>query len=104
MKKLPRTLGLAIKILIACTLGACAPYSSMCAAEMDCRDGNDADVEACIIGLEAEEERADLHGCIDFYDDYVFCVSEEAHCENSDVWTTDGDCNNEWDNYRDCVD
>jgi hypothetical protein len=103
MKKLPRTLGLAISILIVGTLDACT-YSSMCADEMACRDGNDADVDACVIGYEANEELASLHDCSDFWDRYIDCRSLEAHCENSDVWTDDGDCSDEWDDYRDCVD
>jgi hypothetical protein len=103
MKKLPRTLGSSIKFLIACTLGACAPYGSLCADEMDCRDGNAADVDACVIGYESNEDRADLHGCIDFWDRYLSCHSEQAHCRSGDIWTDDGDCGDEWKDYADCV-
>jgi len=103
MKKLPRTLGLAISLLIACTLGACTTYGSMCADEMECRDGNDADIDACVVGYDAQEELGDLHGCTDFWNRYIDCRSVEAHCENSDIWTDDGNCSDEWDDYRDCV-
>ena len=103
MKRLPRTLGSAIIFLIACTVGGCAPYSSMCADEMDCRDGNDADIDACIIGYESSEELGDLHGCGDFWNRCIDCRYEQAHCENSDVWTDDGDCSDEWNDYNDCV-
>lgn len=103
MKKLPRTLGLAMRVLLACTLGGCT-YQNMCADEMQCRDGNDADVDACVIEYERHEDLADLYGCSDLWNRYVDCHIEQAHCENSDVWTNDGDCGDEWDDYRNCVD
>ncbi|MBK9266295.1 MAG: hypothetical protein IPM54_41730 [Polyangiaceae bacterium] len=104
MGKLPRTLGSAIKLLTACTLlGACTSYSTMCVDEMDCRDGNDADVDACVIGYESQDDLASLHGCSDFWNRYIDCRVERSHCESSDIWTDDGDCSDEWDDYRDCV-
>lgn len=102
MKKLPRTLGSAI-FVVACTLVGCAPYSTLCEDEMQCRDGNEADIDACIVGYERNADLADLYDCPDLWDRYVDCVYEKAHCENSDVWTTDGNCTDERDDYNNCV-
>ena len=102
MIKLPRTLGLAIKIMIACTLGACGSYSSLCADEMDCRGGNDADYEACVINYEQNEDLSSLHGCVDLWDRYTDCRVQQAHCSSKN-WTDDNDCNNEWQDYADCI-
>jgi hypothetical protein len=102
MKKLPRTLGWSIKFLIVCTLGACAPYSSMCTEEMDCRGGNDADIDACVISYEQNEELSSLHNCTDLWDRYIDCRLQQVHCSSKN-WTDDGDCNNEWKDYSDCV-
>lgn len=102
MKKLPRTLGMVINLLVACTLGGCT-YNNLCADEMDCRDGNDADYDACIIGYEASDDKASLYGCSDLWNEWVDCSAEFAHCESSDVWTDEGKCGDEWDDYRDCM-
>jgi hypothetical protein len=102
MKRLPRTLGWSIKLLIACTLGACTPYSSLCTDEMDCRRGNDADIDACVISYDENDDLGNLHGCSDLWNRYVDCRVQQSHCK-SGVWTDDGDCNNEWQDYAKCV-
>ena len=78
MKKLPRTLALAIRVLIACTLGGCT-YENMCADEMQCRDGNDADVDACVIGYEQNEDLADLYGEFQALGAEIYAVSTDTH-------------------------
>lgn len=103
MKRLPRTLGWSIKFLIACTLGACAPYSDLCIREMDCRGGNDADVDACVIEYERREERSDLNNCGDFLSRYLDCYDVQVGC-NSKVWTDKGDCSDEAKDFFDCID
>lgn len=104
MKKLPRTLGLAVGLLIACTLGGCT-YDSLCAAEMECRHGNDGDVDACVIGYHENDDLADLYGCSDKWDQYVTCYEERAHCDNPSlrIWTGPSECGIEWNDYTQCV-
>jgi hypothetical protein len=105
MKKLPRTLGLAITALIACTLGGCSSYGSLCAARMDCEGGNEADYDACMLGYETTEELSNLHGCGDFLDRYLVCFEAQSHCDGSaDRWTDDNDCDDERRDLNDCID
>ncbi len=103
MKKLPRTLRLAITIMIACALGGCSLHGDLCARAMECRGGNDADYDACIIDYEAYEDRASLNGCNDDLDLYLECYDSQAKC-NNDNFTADNDCNDELDRLNRCID
>ncbi len=104
MKKLPRTLGLAIRLMIACTvLGACSPYGNICDAAMNCEGGNEADYDACVIGYDYQEEKSDLYGCGDFLDRYLECFELQASC-NNDNWSDQGDCGDERKDFNDCID
>jgi hypothetical protein len=69
---------------------------------MDCRGGNDADIEACEIAYAAQEDVAAVYGCEDRWEDYVICLEDQYRCSNRD-WTHDGDCNNRRDSYNDCA-
>jgi hypothetical protein len=103
MRTLSRTLGLAALIL-AISPSACAPYGALCEDEMICRDGNDADYDACVISYEANEDLSGLYGCEAKWDNYLICIETNARCDGNDNWTDDGDCGDEWVDYRDCVD
>ncbi len=103
MSRLSQTLGLAALFLASTVLG-CAPYAGLCEAEMDCRDGNDADIDACIIGYETREERASIYGCEDRWDDYLFCLEDSFRCDGGNNWTTRDNCDNERSSYNNCVD
>jgi len=103
MIKLPRTLDLAIKMMIACALGGCSLYGDLCDREMLCRGGNDADYDACLIGYDAYEDRASLYGCNDDWDLYLTCYDAQAKC-NNDNFTADNDCNDELDRLSRCID
>ena len=102
MKRLPRTLALAALALAGTVLG-CAPYGALCADEMDCREGNDADIDACIVQYETQEEISGIYGCDDLWDQYLDCASQEFRCDNGNQWTYGGDCSDEWNDYNDCV-
>lgn len=102
MKKLPRTLGTAVKFLIACTLGACTPYGSLCELKMDCEGGNAADTEACIIDYEAGEELAALRGCSDDLDRYLECFDTRADCDNNS-FNAGNACDDELDDLNRCL-
>jgi hypothetical protein len=69
---------------------------------MDCRGGNDADIEACEISYKAAEDVASLYGCEDRWDNYVLCMEEELRCSDR-KWTEDNDCDNERNAYSDCI-
>lgn len=80
----------------------CSPYPSLCEAQMDCEGGNDADIDACVVLLEAQEDIADTYDCGDFFDDYVACSDERSSCSN-DNFGPGNDCNSERDRWSDCV-
>lgn len=103
MKKLPRTLSLAIKIVIACALGGCSLHGDLCDREMECRGGNDADYDSCIIGYEATEDLASLYGCNEDLDLYLECFDTQAQC-NNDNFTAENDCDDERDKLNRCID
>jgi hypothetical protein len=104
MTRLLRTLGLATLVLAGTALGGCAPYSALCVDEMECRDGNDSDIDACVVQYETQEEIAGIYGCDDLWDRYLDCAVQEFRCNNGDNWTTEGDCSDQWSDYNDCVD
>jgi len=102
MRRLHQTLGLAALVLAGTTLG-CSTYGALCSDEMDCRGGNDADYDACVIGYETREEVAGIYGCEDLWDDYLYCADQEFRCDGGNDWTTRGNCSDEWSDYNRCV-
>ncbi|MDI1431266.1 hypothetical protein [Polyangium sorediatum] len=102
MRTLSRTLGLAALALLAGTGLGCAPYGALCEEEMSCRDGNDADIDACIVGYETREDVASIYGCEDRWDGYLLCMEENFRCDGNS-WTTRDNCNDERNRYNDCV-
>ncbi|MDI1445488.1 hypothetical protein [Polyangium sp. 6x1] len=103
MRTLSRTLGLAALVVMAATGLGCAPYGALCEDEMLCRDGNDADVDACIVGYETREDVASIYGCEDRWDAYLTCLELELRCDGGNNWTHRGDCDDERNSYNDCV-
>lgn len=72
----------------------CGGYGAICADVMDCMGGNDADIEACEIQAEAEEERASLNGCEEQHSDYRACFEDKATCSDR-VFSDRGYCDRE---------
>lgn len=101
MTWLERTLGLAA-LVVSCVTAGCSPYGALCADEMDCRGGNDADVDACEIAYEANDDVAGVWGCEDRWENYVLCLDDNLRCSDK-KWTHDNNCDNERDAYNDCV-
>ena len=96
-------LPLLITALLAGASG-CDPYYDYCEARMSCLNGNETDIEACTIELEAEEDKADLWGCLDRWEDYQACREEFSTCDpNNYEYTHHDRCNPERDRYTDCI-
>ena len=105
MKRWTWTSSLALLGLGAGAMG-CAGYGTFCEDEMDCRGGNDNDVEACVVLLDAESDHAGVHECTDQWDELFACMEEESHCEDRH-WTTlygnDDACHPESEDYDACM-
>lgn len=105
MSFVEKTLGCAVLVgalFAPLFVAGCSPYPSLCEAEMDCEGGNDADIDACVVVYEAQEDVADTYDCGDFYDDYIACFDERARC-SGDSFDANNDCNSERDRWSDCV-
>lgn len=92
-------------ITAALLVGAvgCNPYGTYCEDKMYCLRGNDLDVDACVIELEAEEDRADLWDCADLWDEFQACREERSTCDPNDNFTYYDRCDGEQDRYSRCV-
>jgi hypothetical protein len=80
----------------------CSPYAGFCADQMDCRSGNDADIEMCAINLKRDEDYAAVNDCSREWDDYFTCLTEKSHCSNNN-WTDDASCANDWVDLQQCI-
>ena len=92
--------------VIACGAIGCGPdIQAVCEESEKCRDGNEADVGACVALGEYEEDIADLHGCSSEFSDYFDCFQAEASCDsaNNDYGLTDNTaCEAESNAYQRC--
>jgi hypothetical protein len=97
--------------LLALGLGAmgatgCTRFGSFCTDEMDCRGGNDNDIAACEVELNADVDRTDEWGCTAEFDELFTCREAEAYCDANNNWTTgDGTndrCDVERNHLNDC--
>lgn len=98
--------GLALTMACALALAGavgCNPYGTYCEDRMYCLRGNEMDVDACVIELEAEEDRADLWGCVELWDEYQACREEFSFCDDNDHYTTHDRCDVEHDRYERCM-
>jgi hypothetical protein len=65
------------------SLGCGGPnIDAICQEQEDCFGGNEQDLEACVIGLEAIADAADEIGCGDEFDAMYECVEAEASCRS----------------------
>ncbi len=66
-------------------------FQALCEKAEGCADGNDKDIEACVVGLEASADVADAIGCTDEFDAYYECLGEKYACEGiEDACETEG--------------
>lgn len=64
----------------ALALAGCGGYGALCEAAMECRGGNDADVEACLVELDRLEQRSELAGCAEAWSALAGCAEERSTC------------------------
>jgi hypothetical protein len=101
-----RLIGTAMMMATAAMLlgtAGCNPYGTYCEDKMYCLRGNELDEDACVIELEAEEDRADLWGCADRWDEYQACREEFTTCDANGDFTHYDRCDAERDSYHHCM-
>jgi hypothetical protein len=83
-------------------VGGCDSFGDYCEAAANCVGGNEKDIDACVVTIEADEERADLYGCDEWFGNYRECLEEESNCEN-DNYTPEERCNDESRELSSCL-
>lgn len=83
--------------------GACDSFTDYCEALMDCLDGNEADVDRCVVEVDAQADRASLYGCSDYFDTLQVCLEEESECESNDFFTAGDRCSDEAREFGSCM-
>ena len=64
-------------------LTACgSSYGDRCAASVQCRGGNDRDVDACIAGSDGNEQVAAAYDCTDAYFKLEDCIDRTVTCRD----------------------
>jgi hypothetical protein len=106
MRKLAWAASLLVLGLWAIGTTGCARFGSYCTDAMDCRRGNDNDIAACEVSLNADVDRTDEWGCTEEFDLWFDCAEAEAYCDAANNWTT-GDgindrCESERSHLNDC--
>jgi hypothetical protein len=59
-------------------------HQALCEEAEKCIGGNDADIQACVIRLDAIADLVASEGCGDEYDEYFACFEEKAECDDED--------------------
>ncbi|MEM9696893.1 MAG: hypothetical protein AAGA56_30435 [Myxococcota bacterium] len=91
-------------LLCATTIGCGRDYTAVCEEQVDCADGNERDVEACVVEFERQEEQADIYGCSEWYDLNADCFEERAECDNGVYGLEDADdCESEREDLVSCL-
>jgi hypothetical protein len=68
--------------VLACgAVGCGVDHLAVCEEAEKCRDGNEADVEACVELGELEHDMADVRGCGSEYEVWFDCYAAEASCD-----------------------
>jgi hypothetical protein len=99
----PRATARAVMSLLAlASLAGCGGWSSFCTDRMDCLKGNDADIDACQVELDAEEDRATVAGCTDAWDAFASCAQDNYKCKDQ-VFSDNDACKKQNDAYAECM-
>ncbi|MEM9696800.1 MAG: hypothetical protein AAGA56_29965 [Myxococcota bacterium] len=88
--------------MLLSALGCGRDFRAVCEEQVDCADGNELDVEACIVEQESQQERADIFGCSEWYDLRQDCFEERADCNNGAYGLEGDDCEDENQDLASC--
>jgi len=97
-------------LCVAALLGsafACTDYSGYCEEAIDCEDGNEVDVEACVVDMEEREAEAALWDCDEYFDALYECRVDNSKCKDEKYESKDSDgkekCQDELDDLSACT-
>ena len=91
---------LALGALVA---GCGSSHADYCERMMDCQNGNDLDVEHCIVDADGKDDEAAEYDCVDEREAVVACHDDEATCTDGS-WGWSDECMSEEEDYNECVD
>lgn len=75
----------------------------LCALADECANGNDADLDACENDLSTQAELAGVYDCSEEWDELIACAIDNNDCDDGE-FEIDDDCENESEDYEDCID
>jgi hypothetical protein len=74
---------LSLVLVLLAPLAACTSRArTYCESKAACEGGNDADIDACVIGVDASEEVAAAYDCAEAFDKAAECVETAGFCDN----------------------
>jgi hypothetical protein len=79
----------------------CDTEAGLCDLKCDCEGCSDREYDDCLFGYEDDERAADREGCLDRYDDLVYCQDDTGRCSGNDFETS---CGHERERLKDCID
>lgn len=78
-----RALGLSLLMMSVGMVGCGPDLQSACEEQVQCKGGNDKDIEACVAVGEVAEDLLDELECGDEYDAYFDCTQAYMKCTSS---------------------
>jgi hypothetical protein len=90
-------------VALAALPGCGGATGEYCDLYCDCERCNDEEAELCGADIDYAAEVADIKGCSDDFDLYLECANESADCDDND-FTIGNDCENEAEDYFNCID
>ncbi|MBI4705815.1 MAG: hypothetical protein HY744_32375 [Deltaproteobacteria bacterium] len=92
---------LMVGMLAACAVVACNKYGTYCQDAEDCVGGNDADIDACVVDSNEQEDVASAYGCSEEFDALWECAEPDAHCDK-DKWIYSDKCESKYKSLTEC--
>lgn len=80
-----RAFGLGILLVCVSAIGCAPDFRTQCEAQVQCRGGNDADIEACVAVSEVGYDFAEDIECADEFDAYFECQQPLLKCRSSNT-------------------
>ncbi len=93
-------------VLLALVSAGCDGFGDYCEARMDCENGNDADIDACELQFDYQEDLSSLYGCDEFFVAMVECLEERSQCDTDTdppTYTSNDDCSAEQLDHSSCM-
>lgn len=89
-----------LALLLLAVSGCSGVHGDVCEHAAQCGGGGDAEIDACIADLDADEEIASIYDCVHTWDHYVECLADHGTCDGDKL----RGCKPQKDAHKDCVD